>query len=192
MDVLQAIHERRSVGKVKDIPVEKEKIEQLLEAATWAPNHHHTEPWKFFVLTGKGRLALGKVLAEIAKEDMTDSTTEENQEKLLRIEKKSLRAPVIIVVAVVPSNNSKVSKLEEICAVNAAIQNILLTAHQLSLGAIWRTGKPAYHPKTKALFGLREIDEILGFIYVGYPDMQSKSAKRTSYKEKTTWIHDNK
>lgn len=188
MNVLKAIHKRRSIGKVKDIPVEKEKIEQLLEAATWAPNHYKTEPWRFFVLTGEGRVPLGRVLADIAKENMIDPTTEENQRTLMKQEKNPLRAPVIIVVAVVPSDNPKVIKLEEVGAVNAAIQNLLLAAHELGLGAIWRTGKPAYHPKMKELFGLQENDEILGFIYVGYPDMPNKPGKRASYEEKTLWI----
>ena len=30
-------------------------IETMLEAATWAPNHHLSEPWEFIVLAGKAR-----------------------------------------------------------------------------------------------------------------------------------------
>jgi len=188
MDIFEAISQRRSIGKVKPDPVEKEKIEKLLEAATWAPNHHYTEPWKFFVLTGEGRRPLGRTLAEIAKENMDDPTTEENQEKLKKAEEKPFRAPVIITVAVTPSDNPKVIDIEETAAVSAAIQNMLLAAHALGLGAIWRTGKPAYHAKMKQLFGLREQDEVLGFIYIGYPDIPQREGKRVSFREKTKWI----
>ncbi|GAB7388584.1 NAD(P)H nitroreductase [Bacillaceae bacterium] len=188
MDVLEAIRERRSIGKVKPDPVEKEKIEKMLEAATWAPNHHRTEPWKFFVLTGEGRRPLGRTLAEIAKEKMEDPTTEENQKILKREEEKLFRAPVVIAVAAVPADDPKVVKREETAAVSAAVQNMLLAAHALGLGAIWRTGKQTYHPKMKELFGLREQDEILGFVYVGYPDMPQPEGKRIPFPEKTKWI----
>lgn len=60
MDVLEAIATRRSIGKVKEDPVPSELIHQIVEAGTWAPSHFRTEPWRFFVLTGDARKALGK------------------------------------------------------------------------------------------------------------------------------------
>jgi nitroreductase len=188
MDVLEAIKKRRSIGKVKPDPVDKQLINQVLEAATWAPNHHLTEPWKFFVLTGEGRRLLGRTLAEIAEETIADTNEQERQEKLMKIEEKAFRAPVIITVAAVPSSNPKVEYIEEIGAVIAAIQNMLLAAHALGLGAIWRTGKACYHPKMKKCFGLSDRDEVLGFIYIGYPDLPPRMGKRTSFEDKTIWI----
>lgn len=188
MDTLEAIRTRRSIGKVKSDPIDKQTIEKLLEAASWAPNHFHTEPWKFFVLTGEGRRKLGEAYADVAREEMDDPTTEENQKRLEREGQKPFRAPLVITVACVPSDHPDIHRIEEIGAVNAAIQNMLLTAHALGLGAIWRTGKPTYHPKMKQHFGLREQDEILGFIYIGYPDMPLRKGRRTSYQEKTVWI----
>lgn len=188
MDIFETIKNRRSIGKVKAEPIAKERIEKILEAATWAPNHYKTEPWQFFVLTGEGRRPLGRLLLEIAKEDMDDPTTEENQKKLQKVVEKPFRAPVVIAVAVIPSEAPKVLRIEEIGAVNAAIQNMLLAAHGLGLGAIWRTGKATYHPKMKELFGLRDKDEVLGFIYVGEPDLPPRTGIRTSYTAKTRWI----
>src|SRR4051794_16216479 len=59
MDVLEAIRTRRSVGKVGPERPPRELIEQLLEAATAAPNHHLTEPWRLIVLAGRTREELG-------------------------------------------------------------------------------------------------------------------------------------
>ncbi|WP_195576539.1 nitroreductase family protein [Paenibacillus sp. 1001270B_150601_E10] len=190
MQLLEAIHTRRSIGKVQDTPVEREKIEQLLEAATWAPNHHKTEPWKFFVLTGEGRRPLGRTLADIAAVKMEDPSTPENQETLERQKLLPFRAPVVIAAAAIPSDDPKAVHIEEIGAVNAAIQNMLLAAHSLGLGAVWRTGLPTYHPKMKELFKLREQDEVLGFIYIGYPDMTPKPGTRIPFAEKTVWIEE--
>lgn len=188
MDIFEAIKDRRSIGKVKQDPVSRELIERLLEAASWAPSHHKTEPWKFFVLTGEGRRPLGRTLAEIAKEKMEEPLTEENQVMLKKHEEKPFRAPLIIAVAATPSDDPKVIEIEEIGAVNSAIQNMLLAAHALGLGAIWRTGKPTYHSKMKELFGLRKQDEVLGFIYVGYPDMAQPQGRRIPFQEKAIWI----
>lgn len=188
MDIFETIKNRRSIGKVKAEPIAKERVEKILEAATWAPNHYKTEPWQFFVLTGEGRRPLGRLLLEIAKEDMDDPTTEENQKKLQKVLEKPFRAPVVIVVAVIPSEAPKVLKIEEIGAGNAAIQNMLLAAHGLGLGAIWRTGKATYHPKMKELFGLGDQDEVLGFIYVGEPDLPPRTGIRTTFTAKTQWI----
>ncbi len=189
MDIFEAIHTRRSIGKVKPDPVEKEKIEKILEAGTRAPNHYYTEPWKFFVLTDEARRALGKTLAEIAKEKMDDPTTEQNALLLEKQKNKAFRAPVIIAVAVEPSDNPKALWVEEIAAVSAAIQNMLLTAHGLGLGAIWRSGNPCYHPKMKALFGLQGDAQLLGFVYLGYPNIEKKISERTPFNEKTVWLN---
>lgn len=189
MEVMEAIRTRRSIGKVKPDAVEKEKIERIIEAGIWAPNHHRTEPWKFFVLTGEGRRPLGRTLAAIAKEDMADPDAEASREKLKRTEQKPFRAPVVITVAVTPeTQDEKVVRTEEFGAVNAAIQNMLLAAHSIGLGTIWRTGKPAYHPKMKACFGLEEKDEVLGFLYLGYPAADPAPPEKRAVEEVTEWI----
>src|SRR4051794_16718033 len=103
MDVITAIKTRRSIGKVKPDSVSKEMIETILEAGTWAPCHHQTEPWRFFVLTGDARKSLGNIFAQIAKASMSEPVSEEDQKKLEREQNKPLRAPVIITVAVEPS-----------------------------------------------------------------------------------------
>lgn len=188
MNIHEVIRNRRSVGKVKQDPVDKSLIERMLEAAVWAPNHYHTEPWKFFVFTGDGRRALGRTMAEIAQDGMTGPDMKENRDLLKKQEEKAFRAPVIIAAAAVRSDNSKVPWIEELAAVHCAVQNILLTAHALGLGAIWRTGDAAYHPRMKTLFGLRDIDELTGFIYVGHPNSKQIEAKRGAFSEKTKWI----
>src|SRR5688572_4081782 len=62
--VLRAIRERRSIGIVRPDAVPRPVIEQVLEAAVWAPNHHLTQPWRFFVLTGKAREELGDAMVQ--------------------------------------------------------------------------------------------------------------------------------
>lgn len=188
MELLQAIRSRRSVGKVKPDPVDRELIEKLLEAAIWAPNHHRTEPWRFIVLTGEGRKVLGEAYAEVAREELLDSDTLHAEEILKKQEAKAYRAPVIIAVVATPATGPKVVEAEEYGAVYMAIQNMLLAAHALGLGAICRTGDPVYHPKMKEKLGIGEQEKLLGLVYLGYPEVEPAAPARTPFAEKTTWI----
>lgn len=187
MNTIEAIKTRRSVGVVSDKPVPKELINEILQCGTWAPNHYKTEPWRFFVLTGEGRKPLGDTLAEIARLESND-ITEVNETLLEKARKRPFRAPVIITVAVEPTNGEKVIEIEEYGAVYAAIQNMLLAIHSLGLAAIWRTGKPCYHPLMNERFGLSENGKVLGFIYLGYPQRDLHQGVRKDFNEVTKWI----
>lgn len=191
MNITEAIQTRRSIKIFKDVePVSKEVVEQLLQAAIMAPNHHHTEPWKFFVLQGDGRLPLSRVLAEWAKTRVDDPASEAGQKRIKKISGKPLIAPTAIVVALSPKQDSKKAiYIEDVSAVSAAVQNILLEAHGLGLGAIWKSGPAYYAPPVKNYFKLTDEEEILGVIFVGESDMKKNpEPKRTPFEEKTVWI----
>lgn len=81
METFEAIINRRSIGKVKDDPVPKTFIEKMLKAATYAPNHYRTEPWRFFVLTGDSRKKLGEVLEGITRADNAGLEPDELERK---------------------------------------------------------------------------------------------------------------
>ncbi|MBC8019385.1 MAG: nitroreductase family protein, partial [Verrucomicrobia bacterium] len=51
MDIFQVFRDRRSIRKYKDTPVEREKIEQILDAARLAPSWKNMQCWRFLVLT---------------------------------------------------------------------------------------------------------------------------------------------
>jgi nitroreductase len=185
---MDAIKTRRSIGKVKDVMVPAELIEKILEAGTYAPNHYRTEPWRFFVITGKGRKRLGDVLEEIVKEENAGLPLDEIAAKSAKAKNNPLRAPVIIAVGVEPRDKNNVILQEEYAAVSSAVQNMLLCAHSLGLGAVWRTGKVAYHDKMNDFFGLSANGGLIAFIYIGYPDMEPKTIKRLPFEKCTTWI----
>src|SRR5699024_12149176 len=119
---LEAIRGRRSLGRVKDTPVDREKIVTMLGSAVWAPNHHRTEPWKFFVLSGEGRKLLSRVLKEAARGRVDDPESEEGKKRIEKISKKPFAAPTVIAVVLSPSDNPKAIYIENVCAVAAATQ----------------------------------------------------------------------
>lgn len=188
MDVINAIKTRRSIGKMKDVPVPKELIEQIIEAGTWAPNRYLTEPWRFYVITGEGRNKLATVMVDIVINSGIDIESDEGKKKLEKERNKPFRAPVVIAVAANVTENDKVLPIEEIGATYAAIQNMLLAAQELGIASYWKTGKACYSPKMKEFFGLKDKDEVLAFLYLGYADMKKQPPHKKPVSELTKWI----
>ena len=184
MDIIEAIHSRHSVKKVKQDSVSRELIETLLSAAVQAPNHHCVRPWRFVVLTGDGRKKLGDVMAESFLEKNPTSPPEglDKQRAL------PLRAPVLIAIGVDQPTESNVLEIENFAAASAAAQNILLAAHALGLGAIWRTGKWASDSKVKEFLGFSPDQHIAAFLYIGYPEMDADIHEREGYEDRVRWI----
>ncbi|MEW5940102.1 MAG: nitroreductase [Chloroflexota bacterium] len=184
MDVLTAIHTRRSVSKVKPDPVPRELIEKLLDAGNQAPNHHRVRPWRFFVLTGEARARLGETMAA-SQRDRQPDLPPESYDKTRAL---PLRAPVVIAVAADKPGEERVIEIENVCAVAAACQNILLAAHALGLGAMWRTGVWAREPMVKQFFGLEPDRHLLAFLYVGYEEGESAPKERPPVDDRVAWM----
>jgi len=181
MDTYEAITTRRSVRKTTDQAPDRKAIERLLEAAVAAPNHHLTEPWRVVVLTGDARKEFGEAWAAGDAREGRDPDG---------ARAKALRAPVIITVIEKPKSHlPKVVEIEEHHAVGAAMQNILLAAHEAGLGAMLRTGPAARLDEVRHYFGLQPDELVAGFIYVGYPapDDDGKRPRRRPAAELTEW-----
>lgn len=187
METLEAITTRRSVGKVRPERPSRQLIERMLEAAVQAPNHHLTEPWRFFVLAGKAREELGRVMADVLRQHLDDPESGAGTAQIAKEMEKPLRAPVLIVVATKRSDNPRIVPVEDIEATAAAVQNILLAAHDMGLAAQWRTGDAAYDPSVKSFFGLDPEDHLAGFVYVGYADKEPGPRQRVPASAKTEW-----
>ncbi len=166
----------------------REQIACILEAATYAPNHHKVEPWKFFVLTGKVREELGEVMAEALTARFAETSSEKAHSQREKERRKPLRSPVIIVVAVECLQQTWEQVVENIEAASAAVQNMLLAAEELGLASYWRTGDAAYNPHVKAWFGLAPDDHIVAFLYLGFAATPLPKRVPTHFAEKTRWL----
>lgn len=184
MEVFDAIHTRQSIGKVKPDPVPRDLLEKILSAAVQAPNHHTVRPWRFGVLTGAARERLGEAFAAALK-----NRKPESDEVALKAERaRPLRSPVLIAVAVDKPNAPNVVEIENVCAVAAACENMLLAAHGLGLAAMWRTGSPAIDPIVKKFLGFEPDQHLIAFIYIGYPLTERTTSNRPSFEDRTVWL----
>ena len=181
METYDAITSRRSVRRTTDKIPSRAMVQRLLDAAVAAPNHHLTEPWRFVVLAGDALKDLGAAWA--AAEERLGRDPEGARDK-------PLRAPVIVTVIESPKAHlSKVVEVEEHHAVGAAMQNILLAAHDAGLGAMLRTGPAARMDEIKEFLGLAPAELVAGVIYVGSPapDESSKAPRKTAAADITEW-----
>jgi nitroreductase len=164
----------------------------MLEAATWAPSHHLTEPWHFIVFSND-LLALGQFLAEQYKATttMTTSTTSADDDAVrkktfvqAKYDKKiqnCVRASFVICILCTLDGRTNPA-VEEVCSVAAAVQNMHLVATAHHVGAYWSTSG-IYDKKTfwtqnnnvslenppalRTFLNLKEQDVCLGWMFVG-------------------------
>lgn len=182
-DLDELIAARRSIGKLHPEPVDARTLRALLELATWAPNHHLTEPWRFIVLAGAARGDVGAAHARWYVRTHPGATSETIAREAARLE----RAPAVIVAIVHPSSHDPVTRREDRDAVAAAVQNLLLGAHARGLGAIWRTGTMVSEPEVREALGLDEGDDIVAFVYLGVPVVKPPARSRRSIDDVTEW-----
>jgi F420 biosynthesis protein FbiB-like protein len=139
---------RRSVRKYLNRPVSPEFIEQILEAARWAPSPHGRQPWRFAVLTAqKLKLRLADEMGSIWQHNL-QMDGQDAQVVNIRLEKSRQRifnAPAIIIPCLYledldhypDERRQSDEKTMAIQSIGAAIQNMLLMAYDLGLDTGW-------------------------------------------------------
>ena len=184
MDVFTAIHRRHMNTNVKQDAVPRAVIEKLLSAAVQAPNHYKVRPWRFVILTGNGLNTLGDVFAA----SFADRHPDLPAEALDKTRALTHRAPLIIAIGVDKPSEPKVLEIENVAAVSAACQNILLAAEAEGLAVKWRTGEWADDVKVKEFLGFTSDQHLIAFLYIGYPELVPDAQPRPSFEDRTVWM----
>jgi nitroreductase len=166
MNVSDAIAQRRSIKKFQDRPVTREEIESLLEAAVLAPNHHLTQPWRFYVLGPEARRGYGLALGERKARKLPDPDAANAMRSKIGAEHEAF--PALIAVAMVLHENPE-TREEDYAAVMQAIANIMLAAVERGLGTHMRTGAVMDDPAARAAVGVGEGERIVALVNVGVP-----------------------
>ncbi len=143
----------------------------MFQAALRAPDHLWLRPWRFLVVEGDRREALGHVLLDclLRRDPQADETV---RTKALNA---PLRAPMVIVVLAAIKEHPNVPAQEQRLSAGCAAHAILLAAEALGFSGVWRTGNPAYDPEVVAALGGSRDEEIIAFLYIGTRDGGSKT-----------------
>ncbi len=184
MDVIEAIRTRRSIKRFAPDAVTREQIETLLDAATLAPNHRLTQPWRFYVLGPAARHAYGLALGERKARKQPDPDSGRALKET--VARDHLELPAMIAVAVVQNDDPELSK-EDYAAVMMAVQNLSLVAVDLGLGTHIKTGGVMDDAAARAAAGVAENERIVAIVNVGVPTETPPHKKRAEAKGLTTW-----
>lgn len=172
MELMEGLLSRRSVRKFTDQQVEREKIEQLIKAAQYAPSAHNTQPWHFLVVENK------EVLKQFRHVQRSASFAE--------------NAPLVILVCgdteqAFHREKEGWSYINIDCS--AATENLLLAAHALGLGGCWCGATPMLKPMEglKELFKLPENIQPFSIVVLGYPAEEPKQPENRCDPAKIHW-----
>jgi len=168
MGFLELAKKRYSVRAYKPDPVEKEKLQQVLEAVRLAPTAANRQPFQLIVITAKGKEAdLGRIYGRPW----------------------FVNAPIVIGACAIPSQAWSRQDDKNYCDVDVAIimDHLTLAAADLGLGTCWIG---AFDPAAAGeVLGLPAGVEPIAFTPLGYPDDQPKEKKRKSIKELVRYEH---
>ena len=169
--VMAALHGRVSVGDLMEPAPTLAQREAIYSAALRAPDHGQLRPWRFRWVEGDQRIALANILVAV-EEQCNGSLTDAQRSKVAA---RPLRAPLVLLVIAQVQAHTKVPELEQLLSTAAAVQNMLVAAHALGVGAMWRTGLTTYTPQMAEGLGLSADQRLLGFLYLGTPQGSLKS-----------------
>jgi len=187
MSVIHAIKTRRSTPKLRPDPVARQSLEQMLEAAVWAPNHRMTEPWRFYVLSSddaKSRFA--GMRRQLRATAFPNPDAPEAQKALERIVQDTVATPAIIVVAVHQDADEE-RREEDTAATFMAIENLMLAGVELNVATYLRTGPIMRDADLRSMLKLEDDRRIVAIVYAGHAS-DTPQKKRTPAHEKTVWL----
>lgn len=168
--VLEAMARRRSVSKVGPKTPSDAELAELMAAVTPVADHKALRPWRFILLRGDDRRRLGAAL------DAADGNVRKPGEE----NTKPLRAELLIAVVASPKPHPKVPEWEQTATAAGAAHLLELALWQAGWGVMWRTGLLANSPQVRAVHGLAESEQLMGWLYVGDIDPGFREKLRRS------------
>ncbi len=173
MEVFEVIKKRRSIRKYKTTPVDDKTLEQVLEAAQWAPSWANTQCWRFIVVRDTG--IRGQLAESLSRNNpATDAI---------------INAPLVIVACAQkkrsghyhgePSTDKGDGWL--MFDTGLAMQNLVLAAHALGLGTVHVGAFDA--KKVEKALGVPEGYCVVEMTPLGYPDQEARTTPRKELSE---------
>ncbi len=156
MDLLEGLYTRRSIREFVDQPVEREQVLEIIKAGTWAPSGMNNQPWRFVIVQ---KADVKRELGRLTKSGFVID-----------------RAPLCIAVFV--DRNVMYNDVKDHQAMGACIQNMLLAAHALGLGAVWLGEILKNADEVRSTLGLPKELELMAIVALGHPTSQKHSSSR--------------
>ncbi|WP_461833782.1 nitroreductase family protein [Desulfothermus sp.] len=156
--IMKVIRERRSIRKFEEKDIPLDNIKTILEAGRWAPSGMNNQPWRFLVISKD----------DVRKESLATCT---------KYGKIILRANKLVVVLI--DKQVMYNETKDHQAIGACIQNMLLAAHAMGLGAVWLGEILNNEEKVLEILKLdKQKYGLMAVIALGYPAQEGKSSRK--------------
>jgi nitroreductase len=147
MDLIEGIRTRRSIRKYSNRPVTREQLREIVRLGTMAPSGLNNQPWRFVTVQDRDLLHKLSLLTKYS----------------YIIEKASACIAVFI------DKDAMYHETKDHQAMGACIQNMLLAAHGMGLGAVWLGEILKNAKEVRELLGLPDKLDLMAIVAVGYP-----------------------
>ena len=158
MEVQDAIRSRRTHKAFRPEPVPPAVLDELLELARWAPNHHLTNPWRF------------RVVGPISLANLKQAAGPEAAAKLDL-------APTLVAASALQSGDP-VRDREDLCATACAVYAVLLGAHAQGLAGYWRTPEVLRTGPGLEALQIPADEQFVALIHLGWPRQEKDPPAR--------------
>lgn len=158
----ERMRSRRTTNQFLKQKVSKQLVLDAIEVARWAPNHHLTEPWHFYLFDDETISASANLIGEIVSENKNEDIGAFKRQSALAI-------PGWLLVTCKKSGD-KLQQQEDYASCCCAIQNLTLYLSEAGVASKWTTGLVT---RDQRFFDMLNIDSqhefVVGLIWFGYP-----------------------
>ncbi len=166
----EVLRGRRTINLYLQTPVPEALVREAIEAATWAPNHHVTEPWRFYLL--------GKKTISACLELVRDLVTEKKSADAGDFKARSWSEKPGWLVVTCRQSDDDLRGREDYAACSAAVQNLMLYLWKAGVGSKWTTGDITRDQRFFDIVGISEDEYVVGLIWYGYPKVTPEQTRK--------------
>jgi len=163
-DLEEVIRGRRTINLYLQTPVPRALVREAIEVATWAPNHHVTEPWHFYLL--------GEETVERCLDLCFEIVSAKKSEEAAQFKRAQWSEKPGWLVVTCRRSADELLQREDYAACAAAIQNFMLYLWKAGVGSKWTTGDITRDERFFDILGVDPGDElVVGLLWYGYPKL---------------------
>ena len=180
-DVLEALFNRRSApAPTLAAPgPSPEEMDLLIRIGLRVPDHGKIGPWRVVRFTPQAKAKVVEKLKALAesRDDKKDAGA------LIKMS----TPPQMLMVVSAPLQPHKIPLWEQQLSAAAVCQNLLIAAGAMGYGANWITDWYAYDAEARAILGVKEDENVAGFVYLGTPTEPPLERERPDYDARISW-----
>ena len=167
----EILRSRRTIELFLQTPVPEELIFEAIETATWVPNHHVTEPWRFYLL--------GKETQERCLDLCWDIVASKKNEKAADFKRERWSQKPGWLVVTCQRSEDELLQRENFAACSAAVHALMLYLWKAGVGSKWTTGPITRDSRFFDIIGVVESEAfVVGLIWYGYPKLTPVQSRK--------------